>query len=100
MLRGLGGVLRGFGGFWGRLTAFGASICSGVDHRDVATRMVMLISEVEELSQQLNDQFEEEVRSINAEALRELDELRQVSHVHLVVSKHRSRVSSTPCCVS
>lgn len=47
-------------------------------NRDVATRMVMLISEVEELSQQLNDQYEEEVRSINAEALRELDELRQV----------------------
>lgn len=40
--------------------------------------MVMLISEVEELSQQLNNQFEEEVRSINAEALRELDELREV----------------------
>lgn len=52
--------------------------------------MVMLISEVEELSQQLNDQFEEEVRSINAEALRELDELREVTPpiccVHYLVS--------------
>lgn len=59
------------------------SVCghgAGHGYRDVATRMVMLISEVEELSQQLNDQFEEEVRSINAEALRELDELRQVCH--------------------
>ncbi len=40
-------------------------------------RMVLLISEVEELSQQLNEQYEEDVRGINAEALHEINELRQ-----------------------
>lgn len=46
-------------------------------YRDVAMRMVLLISEVEELSQQLNEQYEEDVRGINAEALHEINELRQ-----------------------